>query len=271
MFFSQLFQTNSSSPKTSSRVTPSSTIASTNAEKSANDIKSYSSDLLGLSTPVNGPTSSSSNETKPTTDNSNDIFGYFMSETTTNGKSTTAVPSINTNSTKVEPTLAQQEHDFFNQIPNEKEKAKMTKDSILALYGAAPTIPQQTNQFMQGIQSMNATDNGSLFGMQMPYQQQPPPSQPAFGGLNNFAQFGMMQSGGQPQMNFQQSHTINSMTLPSTTNQSMGFSNVPQINPSLQSFQQGNAATKTNSFPNAPNVNNVNQQFGNLNLGNVWQ
>ncbi|XP_031623920.1 stromal membrane-associated protein 1 [Contarinia nasturtii] len=259
---------NSSSPKTSSRSTPNSTNASINADKSVNDVKSYSSDLLGLSTPVNGPPLSSSNETKPAADNSNDIFGYFMSETTANGKTTSTVPSINTNSTKIESTLAQQEHDFFNQVPNEKEKAKMTKDSILALYGAAPTIPQQTNQFMPGMQSMNATDNGSLFGMQMPYQQQQ--QQPAFGmapasGLNNFAQFGMMQQGGQPQMNFQ-----NSMILPATTNQSMGFSNVPQINPSLQSFQQGNAATKTNSFPNAPNAN-VNQQFGNLNLGNVWQ
>lgn len=202
-----------------------------------------------------------------------------MSETATNGKSasnaaaatatvTSTVPSTNIKQTKEEPTLAQQEHDFFNQVPNEKEKAKMTKDSILALYGAAPSGGMPTNnQFMPGMPTMNV-DNGSLFGMQMPaYQQQPAfgmatPNPPAVSGLNNFAQFGMMQ--GQP-MNFQQPNSLNSMP-----NQSMGFANVPQVNPS---FNQSNA-TKNNSFSTAnhtPNVNNVNQQFGSLNLGNVWQ
>lgn len=242
--------------------------------------------MLGLSTPVNGPPS----DPKPATDNSNDIFGYFMSENTTNGKTTTttttiaaaaaasAVPSTNTNTKKEEPTLAQQEHDFFNQIPNEKEKAKMTKDSILALYGAAPSggmcapgVMPTNNQFMPGLQTMNA-DNGSLFGMQMPvYQQQPAfgmqANPPTVSGLNNFAQFGLMQQN-QP-MNFQPANSINSMP-----NQSMGFANVPQVNPSLQSFNQSNATKNNTTFPTAnhtPNVKNVNQQFGSLNLGNVWQ
>lgn len=191
---------------------------------------------------------------------------------TTNGKTTAAaVPSsTNTNPTKEikDTTLAQQEHDFFNQVPNEKEKAKMTKDSILALYGAAPTmntIPA-SNQFMPGMPTMNV-DNGSLFGMPMQYPQQPVFGMPAAnanakttgGGMNNFAQFGMMSQG--PQMNFQPSNTINSMP-----NQSMGFSNIPP-------FNQSNT-TKNNAFPAANHTstaNNVNQQFGNLNLGNVWQ
>lgn len=218
--------------------------------------------MLGLSTPINGPPI----DTKPASaDNSNDIFGSFMSESGTNGKNPSTVPSsMNTNVTKVEPTLAQQEHDFFNQIPNEKEKAKLTKDSILALYGTAPSLPTN-NQFMQGMPPLNV-DNGSLFGgVQMSYQSQ----QPAFGmpanptsatGMNNFAQFGMMQQA--PQMNFQPTPTINSMP-----NQTLGFSNV-QLNPSLQ-LNQANQ-TKTNTFPTT-NVNNVNKQFGNLNVGNVWQ
>lgn len=223
--------------------------------------------MLGLSTPVNGPL----NDVKPATaDNSNDIFGYFM-DGTTNGKTTTAVPSTtNTNPTKENPdtTLAQQEHDFFNQVPNEKEKAKMTKDSILALYATAPTmntIPSN-NQFMTGMPPMN--DNGSLFGMPMQYQQQPAFGMPAVNanpqnasGINNFAQFGLMQQQGQP-LNFQASNPVNSMP-----NQSMGFSNASQ-------FNQANI-TKNNSFPAgnhaSQNVNNVNQQFGSLNLGNVWQ
>lgn len=270
-----IFQANSNSPK--SRSTPLSTAAA--ADTRSNETKSYSSDLLGLSTPMNGPVVT---ESKPVVDNSNDIFGCFMDNTTINGKSTTAVPSTN-NTTKettaaaaVEPTLAQQEHDFFNQVPNEKEKAKMTKDSILALYGAAPSMSAMptNNQFMQGIPPMNATDNGSLFGMpSMQFPQQPAFGMPAAntpaantsatGGLNNFAQFGMMQTG--QQMNFQQSNTMNSMP-----NQSMGFSNVPPANPTLQPFNQANA-NKTNSFPTANHTPNVNQQFGNLNLGNVWQ
>lgn len=216
-----------------------------------------------------------------------------MSGSTTNGNNpatavaaantTATVPSstVSNNPTKepAESSLAQQEHDFFNQVPNEKEKAKMTKDSILALYGQAPTIPT-ANQFMPGMQTMPTVDaNGSLFGMPMQYQQQPH-QQPAFGiqsaaatGLNNFAQFGMMApaSGPQsaPQMNFQGSHSIN--TLP---NQSMGFSNVPSVmNPtSMQAFNQANL-NKNNAFASGAtsNVNNVNQQFGSLNLGNVWQ
>lgn len=269
--------TNSSSPKTSSRTTPNNSIVTANTESKTNDTKSYSSDLLGLSTPVNGPTLSSDAKG---VDNSNDIFGYFMSGSTTNGKTAgnatvaataTSVPSTTNNNPTKEPieSLAQQEHDFFNQVPNEKEKAKMTKDSILALYGQAPAA----KQFMPGMpppmQSIDAT-NGSLFGM--PMQQYQQPAQPtAFGmpggvgnpqgGLNNFAQFGMMAPGAvqtAPQMNFQ-------ATIP---NQSMGFSNVPStMNPTaMQAFNQANV-NKTQTS----NVNNVNQQFGNLNLGNVWQ
>lgn len=276
-------QTNSSSPKTSSRsASNNSTTSSTAAETKSNETKSYSSDLLGLSTPVNGP---SATDTKGA-DNSNDIFGYFMSGTTNGNNPSIAAAAANTTTATVpsstasnDPTkipaetLAQQEHDFFNQVPNEKEKAKMTKDSILALYGQAPTIPA-ANQFMPGMQAMPTVDaNGSLFGMPMQYQQQP--QVPAFGmhgasassGLNNFAQFGMMApaSGPQsaPQMNFQASHSINTMP-----NQSMGFSNVPSaMNPTSM---QANL-NKNNAFASGATSNNVNQQFGSLNLGNVWQ
>lgn len=208
-----------------------------------------------------------------------------MSGTTTNGNNppTTAAAVPNTTATvpstasdnamkPAETTLAQQEHDFFNQVPNEKEKAKMTKDSILALYGQAPTM-STANQFMPGMQTMPTADaNGSLFGMPMQYQQQPPafgmqPAAAAAPGLNNFAQFGMMgaAAGAQPtpQMNFQ--------AMP---NQSMGFSNVPSaMNPTpMQGFNQANL-NKNNAFASgaSSNVNNVNQQFGSLNLGNVWQ
>lgn len=234
---------------------------------------------------MNGPPSTDAKGV----DNSNDIFGYFMSGTTTNGKpagngtaaaaaaaTVTSVPSTTNNNSTKEPaeSLAQQEHDFFNQVPNEKEKAKMTKDSILALYGQAPAA----KQFMPGMPPMQSVDtNGSLFGMPMQQFQQSAQPTAAFGmpggnaqgGLNNFAQFGMMGPGAvqsTPQMNFQ-------TAMP---NQSMGFSNVPStMNPTaMHAFNQANV-NKTNAFASGTthtsNVNNVNQQFGNLNLGNVWQ
>lgn len=225
-------------------------------------MKSYSSDLLGLTTPING---SGVIEQKPV-DNSNDVFGCFLSDTSSangaiNGKSVTA-PSAQPKE-NVEQTLAQQEQDFFNQVPNEKEKAKMTKDSILALYGTPPTINRlpATNQFNipQGMPMMN-DNNSSTFGMQF--------QQPVFGmqntGLNQ--QFCMMpqQTQSQPPTNFQQQ-------MPQMPNQTMGFANIPQANaPPLQPFTQ-----QTNANPMFPTttstVTNVNKQFGSLNLGNVWQ
>lgn len=259
-------QGNSSSPKTSSRLSSSHT-TNTNVEIKTSEVKSYSSDLLGLSTPSNG--ASASDAKTLISDSSNDVFGVFLSDTSSangaaNGK-VSAKPSITTtNQQKEMPelSLAQQEQDFFNQVPNEKEKAKMTKDSILALYGAAPTInrlPTNTNnQYIP--QGMPGMDNGTAFGI--PFQQSN-----VFGmanaGMNNFQQLGMMQQvQTQPSMNFQQVHTMNT-----ATNQSIGhgIGNLTQSNPPLQPFTQ-----QMNQNPNS-NVNNVNQQFGGLNLGNVWQ
>lgn len=191
-----------------------------------------------------------------------------------NVQSTNTVPPATApaKESTVPSTLAQQEQDFFNQVPSDKDKTgKMTKDSILALYGAAPPInrmppPAVNNHFMgQGMPGQLSNDFNSL-----PTQFQ---QQPAFGSLtnnatNNFAQFGGLMQQGQQTMNFQP--TMNN-TLP---NQGVGaFPNLAQTNQSL--FAQQNANNLNLGFSSVPapntNVNNVNQQFGNLNLGNVWQ
>lgn len=252
-----------------------------------------------MTTPTNGSAISSAQKIV-SVDNSNDVFGCFLSDTsapngTTNGSPTLPLannqPSQVTTNAKPEQTLAQQEQDFFNQIPNATEKAKMTKDSILALYGAAPTMNRlpSTNQYIpaQGMNNMNM-QQPSAFGM---------PN----AGINHFQQFGMMPGQTQQPMNPpQQSPFMSfgdfSMANPSmqqlaqppiATNQNtarvmnpsqMHFGDLSLTNPSIQSFTTQPINTNQNLPFNttagaAPSnaTSTVNQQFGNLNLGNVWQ
>lgn len=233
-----LFQGTTNSPKTSSR-TPSANVPATvtiTADAAKTEApKTYSSDLLGLSTPVNGP---------PDTNNAsldNDIFGFFMSAApaaTGMQASAAAAPLPASGSAKAgagESSLAQQEQDFFNQVGGaiDNDKGKMTKDSILALYGAAPTMsraPPVNNQFMaQGIPQLN--DDFARLTTQFPAQPQPQQPAAAFGALmnngNSFDHFGLMQPAGQPStLNFQP--TINS-AMP---NQRSGaFPNLMQAGP----------------------------------------
>lgn len=221
------------------------------------------------------------------------MFGCFLSDTsasngTTNGSPTLPLTNNQPSQVTTKQTLAQQEQDFFNQIPNATEKAKMTKDSILALYGAAPTTMNRlpsTNQYIPA-QGMN-TQQPSAFGM---------PN----AGINNFQQFGMMPGQTQQPMNPpQQSPFVSfgdfSMANPSMQQlaqppianpntaramnpSQMHFGDLSLTNPSIQSFTQPintnqnlpfNATTASAAPSNATST--VNQQFGNLNLGNVWQ
>lgn len=203
-----------------------------------------------------------------------------MSETpVVSNVQTSAVPPAANNPVKngaPPSSLAQQEQDFFNQVPSDKDKAKMTKDSILALYGAAPTInrmPQQSpnNHFMAP--GMPTQLNNDFANLSTQFQQQSPFPGQLTNNANNFAQFGMMQQG-QQTMNFQQ--PMNNTIQGIGGNQGIGgFPNlVQQTNQS--SFIQPNAnvnlafSTIQTQKSNA-NVTSANQQFGNLNLGNVWQ
>lgn len=239
-------QNNSSSPKTSSRIVNNNSTSSEN--NSANDSNLFSSDLLGLSSPTAACTATVDN--KKTAAEHNDVFSCFLSapiSSNANEKNgsiaSNATPSATPNPTN--PTsitsLAQEEQDFFNQIPTEKEKAKLTKDSILALYGQGPpmgqfnqTIQPASNQYVPQMMAANAMNTTVSFGAGVPMQYQSAPGAPPFGNM--------------PTM--QQSTTtagVNAFGFPATMQQ--------------------------NAFPPNPanNANNLTQPFGNLNLGNVWQ
>lgn len=238
-------QTNTSSPKTSSRVANNNSTSSENT--STNDSNLFSSDLLGLSSPT-ATVAASVDNVKMTADH-NDVFSCFLSGPTSSNPNekncmnvANATQSSISNSTKspTETSLAQEEQDFFNQIPTEKEKAKLTKDSILALYGQAPPIGQfnqpTNNQFvpqMMGANAMNPIGNVT-YGAGIPMQYQTAPGAALFGNMP----------------------TMQQSTAPTAVN-SFGFS----------------ATMPQNAFPPNPtnNANNLSQPFGSLNLGNVWQ
>lgn len=262
------------------------------AKNKSNETKLFSSDLLGLTTPT--ISAASSDQKVVPVDNSNDVFGCFLSDTNASNDATNGLPSSpsannqpsQVTNEKLAQTLAQQEQDFFNQIPNEMEKAKMTKDSILALYGAAPTINRlpTTNQYIPA-QGMNM-QQPSAFGM---------PNT----GINNFQQFGMKQGQIQQHMNPPQQSpfmgfgdfsmtnpSMSQIAQPSIANQNTArvmnpsqihFGDLSLANPSIQSFtkplntNQNLPFNSTTSAAPSNTASTVNQQFGNLNLGNVWQ
>lgn len=185
----------------------------------------------------------------PVSSNANEKNGLITTNTTVTTTSAPASASAPITAAK-ETSLAQEEQDFFNQIPTEKEKAKLTKDSILALYGQGPAMGQfsnhQTTTFVPQMMGANAMNTSvpignvqNAFGTGIPMQYQSASGAIPFGTMPT-----MQQSTGpiQPPPS-----TVNSFGFPATMQQ-----NVFPTNP-------------------ATNPTNINQQFGNLNLGNVWQ
>lgn len=203
------------------------------------DNNSGSSDLLGLSSPTSNGPSQPSNAT--TIDLSTDAFSNFLSAPVTNAS---VVPATNnSNNDLTSTTLAKEEQDFFNQAPNDAEKARMTKDSILALYGTAPTSTSSIGQFNGGF---------NQFGTAAPNT-----TMPMHGFASQFGQnHNFIAASAAPMMN------MNASGFPPPIPQ-QGFASFPPQAFGTQPFGQP---------PSQPtNANNINQQFGNLNLGNVWQ
>lgn len=176
-----------------------------------------SADLLGLETTKPEPKSS----------NNDDIFSSFFS-----------APQEKPAETKPDeqkPDLKTEEENFFKQAaPTEKEKSKLTKDSILALYSQTPTNTL-ANQFNL---SQQAQPGSSLFSTV--YQ---PPAYNNMGmpnGMQSFNQF-------QPMPNqFQQPFP----------------SQMPQ-----QPLQNVQAFPQNQQFFNTQPTQHLAQQFGSLNLG----
>lgn len=263
-------QGNSSSPKSARTVTnavPAATI----------DNKSDSSDLLGLGSPT---TSNGHNQNTIIGDltGSVDVFSNFLSGPPATSNADELANSTIPTTTAVQnntPSLAKQEQDFFNQVPSENGKSKMTKDSILALYGTGPSTTNSLPQFSGGggavFNQFGAAQTGfavppqmvgfgapqqslGQFGGQISNQNFIPSQQQQFAGFNATAGIG-----GFPQMQQPQTHQLQSFA---------------QFPPNHNSAIAANFPTSFGSVaPPATTANNtnINQQFGNLNLGNVWQ
>lgn len=127
-------KSSSPSPATSAKNSTSSvkTTATTTTTSSATQ------DLLGLdSLSING-----------TNTDSSDPFGEFLAAPASQSSTTSTAPSI-TSSVPLPPndTAKADEENFFNQKQPEGGSDKLTKDSILALYGQTPAQPQPASMF----------------------------------------------------------------------------------------------------------------------------
>lgn len=161
-------------------------------------------DLLGLDAPTNQTTTNGSCS-------GDDIFSSFLSAT----PAITATPSLSSTITTSTTTTAAllngtadgsstgvatktDEENFFNQTaPSTQEKSKMTRDSILALYGTAPS--QQSTWF-------GAFGGQNTFSTpQIPMTNQINPGQ--MGMVNNSMGNGMQMGGINP-MNGMSSNTM---------------------------------------------------------------
>ncbi|RVE51798.1 hypothetical protein evm_003601 [Chilo suppressalis] len=203
--------------------------------------KSSVSPKLGRSTPTNQPdttkTSNGSTDllgldtTKPEAKPNDDIFSSFFSAP--------QEKPVETKPEEQKSDLKTEEENFFKQpAPTEKEKSKLTKDSILALYSQTPS-----NTLVNQFNSVSQTQPAYSFGSTNAFQQ------PAY---NIPVQNGMQFNQFPPQVN-QFNQTMNNQF------QQQPFAPVQQP-------VQGQAFPQNNQFFNQPQQN-LNQQFGGLNLG----
>nr|XP_023030204.1 gamma-gliadin-like [Leptinotarsa decemlineata] len=203
--------------------------------------------------------------------NGEDNFSSFVSAPPTAAKQPekTETPDLTKN----------EEESFFNQVlPTEKEKVKLDKDSILALYANTPPT-NNFNQFPQATYQQPAQNAFQGFGG-FP---QPQATFPMQNGITQIPpQWPQQQWGKQGQFPAQQQGQF----LPNVTQplaqfgNSQQFAAFPQQPPAANQFYQ--QQFQTPGFNQAPNPffanQNLQQQFSNLNLnnqtantGNVWQ
>lgn len=179
-----------------------------------------SADLLGLDTTKPEP--------KPSAND--DIFSSFFSAPE---KPAEPKPEESKSDLKTE------EENFFKQpAPTEKEKSKLTKDSILALYSQTPsnTLASQFNP-VQPIQPAYP----HTFGTYQPYN-----NMPMQNGMQSFNQF-------QPMPNQFQAFPSQMPQQQNQPFQQNQFFNQPQTN-LPQQFSGLNLGQFPNAFPQNPNV-----------------
>jgi hypothetical protein len=80
------------------------------------------------------------------TSGGDDIFSSFLSASTAASSTVSSSPSSEKKDTDGTKGRSAEEESFFNQpAPSSQEKRQLTKDSILALYSAAPSQAQAGN------------------------------------------------------------------------------------------------------------------------------
>lgn len=211
-------------------------------------------DLLSLSSSAtNEGGKSVTNPSKPPSDVFAAFLGTPLTTTTTAPVDSKIKPEVDTGGGGFS-SLDKEEADFFNQTPASKEAAaKLTKDSILALYASAPAIP--------AINPM-AFNNG---------HQQHFSGIPAAGGVFNSAPpsaaaFALPTTAGAQAFPNQQQFPLQGGATGWPTTQWTPAPGV-MMAPAAQAFN-----FPTNPVAAAPpQSDSIAKQFGNLNLNNVWQ
>lgn len=215
-----------------------------------------STDLLGLDSSLSSAASAQTSAIQKKTENPvTDTFDFFADSASApvpapiSLTSSTQPQNKSEFTTNNETSLKQEEDDFFNQKSldnNGTEKGKLTKDSILALYGKSSTMPafQATPQPAQ-MQGFNANfqqpmqDTSFFFGAQVPPQIPPtqnnifatkqqqqqfiPIQQPMFNNNGNGNHSNFMGFGATPTMQSQQINRLNEENLKKI--ESLNFNN----------------------------------------------
>ncbi|XP_018318650.1 stromal membrane-associated protein 1-like [Agrilus planipennis] len=206
------------------------------------------------------------------TQNSDDNFSNFLSATTNE--------TIKEDQ-KDQESLKNEEENFFNQItPTEKEKIKLTKDSILALYGSAPPVNPYQNQILY--QPQQPFPVGGMPSVAIPNFPGYPQTNMPNGLVQYPAPTGQYQQfpGQLQQYNtstpFPTAYTANipagqfTNGLPPSSSQFANVNNVPVMNVApLANVNFPNQQQQPAVNPFFVNqANSVQQQFANLSLGN---
>lgn len=214
------------------------------------EAKKKDSDLLGLQ-------------------NGEDSFSSFLSASTGSAEKAQE---------KEKDVAKSEEESFFNQTaPTEKEKVKLTKDNILALYGSAPT--NNFNQFPQQYPT-NFTpappSNFQAFGG-FPQQTFVPPAAPA---TNQFANWPSNQPQQQQQWGKFPAQTQMAFSGQFPAVQGQFTAQFPAQVPATNNFAQfnatmpaaapvANAGFQQNPFFGTNQGNTMQQQFASLNLNST--
>ncbi|EDS28086.1 smap1 [Culex quinquefasciatus] len=278
------------------------------APASSNKVSSRNSTEAANTGNANSNTSSS-NSNANSSQGTSDLLGLSLGVETTAKKTNGDTLDILSSGSNDRPSekavddfssLAKEEADFFNQAPNKANDAqgKLTKDKIMALYGSAPAVGMANNHFnanMGGFGGFNSYQPNTFPAgpavAPNPYQMNNG-QQAAAGGFGAFqafpaapngAQAFMMQGAPAPQAAMLFNNGFQPAVAQAAQPQPAAFGAIQFPNP-LQSQQAafvGMAGATPNPAvaafanfppqPSQPQPDKLSNQFGNMNLRDVWQ